>query len=304
MAEQKNSSGVATIVGRPNTGKSTLLNTILGEKISIVSSVAQTTRYNIRGVLTDKRGQIVFIDTPGMHLPRNRMGTCLVRQIDDAIDSCDVIIHLVDVTEAPGEEENLIVGKINKTKARIIVGLNKIDLKAVFLTSYIQLWEQARGKSIQDLTDELVLMPLSALRGTNVEALVEQTFAFLPKGAQLYPADVLSDFPQRLAIADIIREKLFVLLHKEVPYSIGVYVDEFQQRSKTLAYIHAVILVERSTQRMIVLGKGGQMLKEVGQRARSEIETLLEKKVFLESEVKVKPGWQQDPAILKELALL
>ncbi|MDD5167170.1 MAG: GTPase Era, partial [Candidatus Omnitrophica bacterium] len=184
--------GTVAIVGRPNTGKSTLLNVILGEKVSIVSGVAQTTRYKIRGIFTDGRGQIVFVDTPGMHLPRERMGSCLMRQIDEAIAECDLIIHLVDVTEAPGREESLVIEKIKDRGVPIILGLNKIDLKAVFLDTYIKLWEQVKGKKVQDMPSDLVLMPLCALKGTNADKLLTEIFLHLPQGSILYPQDIVS----------------------------------------------------------------------------------------------------------------
>lgn len=291
-------------MGRSNTGKSTLLNNILADKVSIVSTVAQTTRYKIKGIFTDERGQIVFIDTPGMHLPRTRMGSCMLRQIDEAIAECDLIIHLADVTEAPGREENLVIEKIKDSNVPIILGLNKIDLKSVFLDNYIKLWEEVKGKKVQDIGKDFILMPLSGLKGINVDKLVETVFEHLPAQEMLYPEDMLSDFPQRLAIADIIREKLFSLMHKEVPYSLAVYIDEMQPRTNKLIYIRAVILVERDSQKAIVIGASGEVLKMVGQQARLEIEGLLEKKVFLETQVKVEPHWQQDPVALKKLSFL
>jgi len=296
--------GSVAIVGRPNTGKSTLLNNILEEKVSIVTSVAQTTRYKIKGILTDERGQIVFIDTPGMHRPKTRMGSCLLRQIDEAIVECDLIIHLVDVTEAPGKGENSVIEKIKNSNVAIILGLNKIDLKSVFLDNYIKLWEEVKGKKTQDMTQDFILMPLSALKGTNVDKLVETIFLHLPQSPLLYPKDIVSDFPQRLVIADIIREKLFSVMHKEIPYSLAVYIDEMQPRSNKLIYIRAVILVERDSQKAIVIGKEGQVLKTIGQQARIEIEALLERKIFLETQVKVKVNWQDDPFILRQLAFL
>jgi GTP-binding protein Era len=296
--------GSVAIVGRSNTGKSTLLNNILADKVSIVSTVAQTTRYKIKGIFTDERGQIVFIDTPGMHLPRTRMGSCMLRQIDEAIAECDLIIHLADVTEAPGREENLVIEKIKDSNVPIILGLNKIDLKSVFLDNYIKLWEEVKGKKVQDIGKDFILMPLSGLKGINVDKLVETVFEHLPAQEMLYPEDMLSDFPQRLAIADIIREKLFSLMHKEVPYSLAVYIDEMQPRTNKLIYIRAVILVERDSQKAIVIGASGEVLKMVGQQARLEIEGLLEKKVFLETQVKVEPHWQQDPVALKKLSFL
>ncbi len=296
--------GCVAIVGRPNTGKSTLLNNILGEKVSIVSGVAQTTRYKIKGIFTDERGQIVFLDTPGMHLAKNRLNSCLLRQIDEAVAECDLILHLVDVTEAPGKEESFIIEKIKDSKAPLILGLNKIDLKAVFLDSYIKLWEGLRGKKVQEMGQDFVLMPLSALKGINLDKLLGEIFPHLPEGPRLYPEDILSDFPQRLAVADIIREKLFYAMHKEIPYSLAVYIEDMQPRSNQLIYIRAIILVERDSQKAIVIGENGEVLKMVGQQARLEIEGLLEKKVFLETQVKVEPRWQQDPDMLKKLAFL
>lgn len=296
--------GMVAIVGRPNTGKSTLLNYILAEKVAIVSTVPQTTRYKIKGIFTDERGQIVFIDTPGMHISRHRLGKSMLRQIDEAVDECDLVIHLVDATELPGEEERLMVDKIREVKVPIILGLNKIDLNPRFLDSYIKLWEEIKGKRITELTESIILMPLSALKGMNVDKLIDAIFIHLPEGRLFYPPDTLTDSPQRLAIADIIREKLFNLMHKEVPHSLAVYIDEMQSRRDKLIYIRAVILVERDSQKAIVVGKDGEILKEVGIKARQELETLLEKKVFLETFVKVKPGWRQDPEILRQLGYI
>ncbi len=299
--QKKLHSGTVSIVGRPNTGKSTLLNYILKEKITIVSEVPQTTRYKIRGIFTDERGQIVFIDTPGMHISKHRLGKFLFNQINEAIEGCDLIIHLVDTTELTGQEERLMVEKLKGIKVPIILGLNKIDANPKFLDSYIKLWEEEKNKKITELTNDLILMPLSALRGTNLDKLIDTIFSHLPEGDLLYPEDIISDFPQRLALADIIREKLFLFLRKEVPHSLAVYIDQMEKRTDKLIYIHAVIIVERASQKIIVIGRGGQILKEAGQKARQEIELLLEKKVFLETTVKVKPDWRQNPQILREL---
>ncbi len=296
--------GVVAIVGRPNTGKSTLLNAILGEKVSIVSDIPQTTRYQIKGIFTDKRGQIIFIDTPGMHLPNQRLGSLMVRQIEEAVEGSNVIVYLVDTNDAPGKEENLMMQRLKEVKVPIILGLNKVDAKAVFLDTYIKIWEELKGKSVHEMADSLVLMPLSSLQGTNVTKLVDIIFKLLPRGELLYPEDVLSDFPQRLALADIIREKLFQVMRQEIPHFLAVYVDEMQPRSPKLTYIRAVILVERQSQKAIVVGKYGGVLKEIGKLARQEFEGLLEKKVFLETQVKVKPGWRENVEILRQLGHL
>lgn len=296
--------GIAAIVGRPNTGKSTLLNAILGEKVSIVSDIPQTTRYQIKGILTDKRGQAVFIDTPGMHLPNQRLGSLMVRQIEEALESSNVIVYLVDTNDAPGREENLMMQRLKDAKVPIILGLNKIDAKAVFLDTYIKIWEELKGKTAHEMADSLVLMPLSSLQGTNVTKLVDTIFKLLPRGELLYPEDVVSDFPQRLALADIIREKLFQVMRQEIPHFLAVYIDEMQSRSPKLTYIRAVILVERQSQKVIVVGRDGGVLKEIGKLAREEIEGLLEKKVFLETQVKVKSGWRENLEILRQLGHL
>jgi len=293
--------GIVSIVGRPNSGKSTLLNNILGEKVAIVSDIPQTTRYQIRGILNDDRGQIIFIDTPGMHRPRNRLGVCLVRQIEQAIQGCDLIVHLVDTTKPPGDEESLVIDRIKDFSGPIILGLNKIDLRPVFLNAYIEIWEKAKAKKVEEMTDSFILIPISALKGINLNELTAIIFKFLPEGPLLYPQDIISDFPQRLALADIIREKLFYLMRQEIPHSLAVYIEEIQPRSNNLIYIRAIILIERDSQKSIVIGKDGRILKEIGELARLEIETLLEKKIFLETHVKVKPGWQQDPLILRQL---
>ena len=296
--------GVVAIIGRPNTGKSTLLNHILQEKVAIVSKIPQTTRYKIKGIFTDPRGQIVFIDTPGMHIPKHSMGKYMLRQIDDAIAACDLLIHLVDTTKPLGEEERLVIEKIKDAKIPIVLGLNKIDVNPKFLNDYIEAWEEAKNKKVTELTDNFKLIPLSALSGTNLDKLLEVIFQTLPQGEMLYPKDMLTDLPQRLAIADIIREKLFELLRQEIPHSLAVYIEAMQPRSHKLIYIRAIILIERESQKSIIIGKQGEFLKEAGSRAREEIEKLLEKKIFLETFVKVKPHWRQDHQILKQLGYI
>lgn len=302
--EKKLHCGAVALVGRPNTGKSTLLNYILGEKVAIVSTVPQTTRHKIKGIFTDSRGQIVFIDTPGMHLSSQRMGKLMLREIDLAIAGSDLVIHLVDTQEPPGEEEELVLNKLKNVKVPVILGLNKIDCRARFLPSYIKLWEEQKGKKIQELSNQVLLVPLSGKTGTNVDKLLATVFEYLPQGDFLYPPEILTDFPQRLAIAEIIREKLFALMRQEVPHSLAVYIEEIQPRPRKLIYIRAVIIVERSSQKAIVVGRGAGILKTVGLQSRPEIATLLGQRVYLETQVKVKPGWREDPEILRLLGYL
>lgn len=301
MKEKNLRCGIVAIVGRPNVGKSTLLNYILGEKVAIVSAVPQTTRTQIRGIFNDKRGQIVFLDTPGLHIPKTKLGKFMNISAEDAIMGADVVLHLVDTSESPGEEENIIVEKLKDVKAPIVLGLNKIDLGGEYLPKYIKLWEEKRQKPITELTDSLISIPISSLKGYNVDRLLEVLFSNLAEGPELYPPDILTDFPRKLAVADIIREKLFLFMREEVPHSIAVLVNEITERSDKLIFIRAEILVERPSQRMIIIGKKGEMLKKVGTLSRKELEGYFGKKIFLELWVKVEEDWRRDPQLLKEL---
>lgn len=296
--------GIAAIVGRTNTGKSTLLNSILGKKVAIVSKVPQTTRNIIRGILNEKRGQIVFVDTPGLHKPKHRLGKYMNILAEDSAEGADVIIHLADASENIGEEEEMIVSYLAKAKAPVVLALNKIDLGGKFISEYLKLWEEKKGKPVAELTKELTVIPVSALKGTNIDMLLDELFSLMPEGPQLYPEDMLSDFPQKLAYADIIREKLFECMRQEMPHSIAVLVEEFIERSKALTYIRAEIFVERDSQKGMVIGDKGQIVKKVGSLARQELEELLGKKVYLELSVKVKENWRQDQEILRRMGMV
>lgn len=294
-------SGIVSIVGRPNVGKSTLLNAIIGEKVSIVSQVPQTTRQQVRGIYTDERGQIVFIDTPGMHLGGDRLDKFMNRSSLSTLQDTDVIIHLVDSSEQTGQEEDYVVGRLKGLKTPIIVGLNKVDRgKGKYIAEYVKLWEDSTGKSIQELTN-LTLLPLSALNGTNVDKLLDMLFEFLPEGPLLYPEDVITDLPRHMAMADLVREKLFRVMREEVPHSIAVRIESAQPKKGKVLHIRAVITVERDSQKEIVIGKKGAVLKEAGTLARADLEELLGQKVFLELYVKAAKNWRDDPAQLEEM---
>jgi len=304
MEKKKFKSGFVAIIGRPNVGKSTLLNAILGEKVSIVSNVPQTTRHQIRGIHTDERGQIVFIDTPGIHLGKDKLDKYMNRASFGSIDSVDVVLHLVDASEATGVEEKHVVSKLNKCGKPIIVGLNKVDItKGKFVPEYIQLWEQTRGVPMTEITD-LVLLPLSGLKGTNVKKLLDMLFEQLPEGPLLYPEDTITDLPRQMAMADLIREKLFVLMREEVPHSIAVLIDHVQPKKGKVLHIKATILVERESQKEIVIGKNGAILKEVGSQARKDLEDLLDNKVFLELYVKTASNWREDYSTLEDMGYI
>jgi GTP-binding protein Era len=294
-------SGMVAIVGRPNVGKSTLLNAILGEKVSIVSDVPQTTRHQIRGIHTDERGQIVFVDTPGIHSGKDKLDKYMNRASLGCIDSMDAVIHLVDASEKTGLEEQHVISRLNKCGKPIIVGLNKIDItKGKFVPEYIKLWEDTRGVAITDMKD-LVLFPLSALKGTNVKKLVDILFEQLPQGPLLYPADAITDFPKRMAMADLVREKLFLLMREEIPHSIAVIIEGVQPKKGKVLHIRAAILVERESQKEIVIGKGGAILKQVGTEARKDLEELVDSKVFLELFVKTSSNWREDYGTLEDM---
>jgi GTP-binding protein Era len=294
-------SGMVAIVGRPNVGKSTLLNAILGEKISIVSDVPQTTRHQIRGIYTGERGQIVFIDTPGIHVGRDKLDKYMDRVSLGSVDSVDAVIHMVDASEKTGPEEQHVVSRLNKCGKPIIVGLNKIDItKGKFVPEYIKLWEEVRGVPIQEMKD-LILFPLSALKGTNVKKLLDLLFEQMPQGPFLYPEDTITDFPKRMAMADLIREKLFLLMREEIPHSIAVIIEGVQPKRGKVLHIRAAILVERESQKEIVIGKAGAILKQVGSEARKDLEELVGSKVFLELFVKAASHWREDYSTLEDM---
>ena len=297
-------SGMVAIVGRPNVGKSTLLNAILGEKVSIVSDVPQTTRYQIRGIHTDERGQIVFIDTPGIHAGRDKLDKYMDRASLGSIDSVDAVIHMVDASEKTGLEEKHVISRLHKCGKPIIVGLNKIDItKGKFVPEYIQLWEEVRGVPISEMKD-LILLPLSALKGTNVKKLIDLLFEQMPQGPFLYPEDTITDFPKRMAMADLIREKLFLLMREEIPHSIAVIIEGVQPKRGKVLHIRAAILVERESQKEIVIGKAGAILKQVGSEARKDLEELVDSKVFLELFVKARSNWREDYSMLEDMGFV
>jgi GTP-binding protein Era len=297
-------SGMVAIVGRPNVGKSTLLNAILGEKVSIVSDVPQTTRHQIKGIHTDGRGQIVFIDTPGIHAGKDKLDKYMNRASLGSIDSVEAVIHMVDASEKTGLEEKHVISRLNKCGKPIIVGLNKIDTtKGKFVPEYIKLWEEARGVPMTEMKD-LTLFPLSALKGTNVTKLIDLLFEKMPEGPFLYEADTITDFPRRMAMADLIREKLFHLMKEEIPHSIAVIIEGVQPKKGKVLHIRAAIFVERESQKEIVIGKAGAILKQVGTEARKDLEELVESKVFLELFVKTSSNWREDYTTLEDMGFV
>ena len=292
--------GMVAIVGRPNVGKSTLLNCILEEKVAIVSPVPQTTRNQVRGIYNNECGQIVFVDTPGLHFGRDQLDRFMNHSAYGIAGDVDCLIYLVDVNAPVGQDEQRIAERLSALNIPIIFGLNKVDAGDRYIPEYISLWEKVRGKSVHD-DESLTLLPLSPQNDIHIHKLVDILLEKLPEGPPLYPRDTICDVPQRMAIADIIREKLFLDMRQEVPHSIAVVIEEMEKVSRKTWHIRALILVEKESHKMIVIGKSGQNLKNAGVQARAEIEQLLESKVFLESYVKVKKNWRDDLSLLEEM---
>lgn len=295
MTETTFRSGFVAIVGRPNVGKSTLLNQIIGQKIAIMSDKPQTTRNKIQGVYTTAEGQVVFIDTPGIHKPKTKLGDYMVKAAASALKEVDLIYFLVDVTEEFGAGEQFIIEQLKQTKTPVFLVLNKID--QVHPGALLPIIDQYRTK--MNFTE---VIPVSAIQGNNVNTLLQQTLKRMPEGPQYYPVDAVTDHPERFVIAELIREKILQLTREEVPHSIAVEIEQMQEReTANTVYIGAVIYTERDSQKRIIIGKNGRMLKEVGQLARKDIETLLGSRIFLELWVKVKKDWRNRAQLLHHL---
>lgn len=298
---QKKKCGFVAILGRPNVGKSTLLNALLKEKISIVSSVPQTTRFRIRGILNLENAQIIFIDTPGLHLFKDDLALYLNNIAKKSVEDTDLILYLVDVTRSIGNEEMVIMNfLLNYNHLPMIMGLNKIDLGTDFLNHYIERWE-ALLKEKKKENPVKFYIPLSAKKGKNLDKLTEAIINLLPERDFLfYPEKETTDFPLSFRISEIIREKLLLFLKEELPHSCAVIVEEMEEK-ENIVYIYASILVNRTSQKKIIIGKGGSFIKKIGTEARKDLELLLKRKVYLELYVKVIKDWQKRPRILKEI---
>lgn len=293
MIDKEYVSGFVSIVGRPNVGKSTLLNRILGEKIVAVSDKPQTTRTVIRGIVSDEHSQIVFVDTPGIHEARSRINRAMVDAAFGAISGIDVLLLVVDATAAI--DETFVREITGKCSCPVFLVLNKIDL----IEPKERLLEvMARYTSLHDFAE---IVPLSAQSGNNVERLITVVRERLPEGVAYFPDDILTDQPEKVVCAELIREKIFRLTNEEVPYGTAVVVDAFTERENGVIAISATILVERDGQKGIVIGKRGAMLKKIGEQARRDIERLLDTRIYLELFVKVQERWTERTAVLREL---
>lgn len=286
-------SGYVAITGKPNVGKSTLLNAFLGEKLSIVTPKAQTTRNMITGILTKENYQIIFLDTPGIFEPVYKLQKIMVRSALRAITESDVLILLADALTTPDEFEKEVLRKIGKIDKKTILALNKIDkIQKEALLPLIEEYHSHFG--FEDI------VPISALKGNGISQLLDLIVNYLPKGEMCYPQDQLSNLPERFFIAEIIREKLFFQTQQEIPYSTTVQTEEVKEREDGKIYIRANIYVERISQKGIIIGDKGRMLKKIGQLAREDIEKWMSAPVYLDIWVSVKSDWRDKESYLKE----
>ena len=299
MGKKEFKSGFVIFLGRPNVGKSTLLNALVENKVSIISPIPQTTRHQIKGILNLENAQIIFVDTPGIHSFEDKLASHLNVVAKRAIEGCDLIIYVVDVSRRPGKEEEQLMRIITRQKIKTIMVLNKIDLGIKFFNDYIDMWKREVEESRKN-DPMLYYIPLSAKTGRDVDKLKDSIVGNLPESHPYYDTGTLTDFPPKFRIADIIREKLFLRLKEEIPHSIAVEVEQISEKKKVVS-VKANIYVKRNSQKRIVVGKGGAILKEVGSLSRLEIEKIYDKKVFLDVWVKVLGDWQNRPRILKEL---
>ncbi|MCS7215899.1 MAG: GTPase Era, partial [Thermodesulfovibrio sp.] len=277
---------------RPNVGKSTLLNTVVGEKISIVTEKPQTTRNRIIGIKNLPNAQIIFVDTPGIHRPRNKLGEFMVKEAQEAMDMVDLLVLMVE-PESPTDDELEIIKKLNKLNKPVILVINKIDKVAKQnLLPIIDLYK--------DIYPFKEIIPISALKNDGVERLVERIVYYLPESPKLYPEDMLTDQAERFMVAEFIREKIMKYTHDEIPYSVAVDVERWEETEKIIN-IGANIYVEREGQKIIIIGKKGERLKKIATEARLDIEKFLGTKVFLEVWVKVRKKWRQKDMLLKSL---
>lgn len=293
MTNQSFKSGFITIIGRPNVGKSTFLNRVIGQKIAIMSDKAQTTRNTIQGVLTTDDAQLVFIDTPGIHKPKHRLGDFMVKLAENTLNEVDAVMFMINAEEGFGRGDQYIIDRLASVKKPVYLIINKID--RIHPDDLFKLITQYKDKY-----DFKEIVPISALEGNNVDHLLEVLTDQLEEGPQYYPKDQVTDHPERFIISELIREKVLHHTREEVPHSIAVVVEKIEKNPDEKVLVQATIIVERSTQKGIVIGKQGTMLKKIGHQARRDIERLLGNKVYLELWVKVKKDWRNQERYLSE----
>ena len=287
-------SGFVAVVGRPNVGKSTLINALIDDKIVIVSDKAQTTRNRIVCVYTDEKKQIVFMDTPGIHKPKHKLGEFMVDQAVDSLREVEAVLFVVAANEKRGPGDNFVIEQLKKVNVPVFLIMNKIDtMEKQDLLEAIVSYENSYPFE--------AVVPISAKEKDNIEEVVNLLETHLPEGPKYFPDDMITDQPERLIISDIVREKILLQTHDEIPHAIAVDVDEMKTREDGTTYVRATIYVERDSQKGIIIGKQGTMLKTIGRQARGDVERLLATKVFLDLWVKVKKDWRNKSGMLSEL---
>ncbi|EMF0623603.1 GTPase Era [Enterococcus hirae] len=291
MLEHK--SGFVAIVGRPNVGKSTLLNRIVGQKIAIMSDKAQTTRNKIQGVYTTPEAQLIFIDTPGIHKPKHRLGDFMVESAYSALREVDAVLFMISADQKRGRGDDFIIERLKNVQSPVYLIINKID----------KVHPDELLGIIEDYSAQMPfaqVVPISATEGNNVDRLMEVLIAEMPEGPQYFPDDQVTDHPEYFIVSELIREKVLFLTRDEVPHSVAVVVNSMKRNENDKIQIQATIIVERDSQKGIIIGKGGKMLKEIGTKARKDIENLLGDKVFLELWVKVQKDWRDKRVYLQD----
>jgi GTP-binding protein Era len=291
--KEKHKSGFVAIVGRPNAGKSTLINRLVGQKVAIVTSKPQTTRNRIQGFVTRPEGQIVFIDTPGLHSPDSALGRQMMHEVAAALEGIDVLLLMVDASRTPPHADDFLLERAKRFTGKTILALNKVDgLPKEKLLPLIEAYNKAFPFT--------AIVPISALKGTGCEELLGEIFRLLPEGEPYFPEDQVTDQPERFLAAEIVREKAIQAMYHELPYALAVKVDKYEDLPKLLR-IEATMNVERDSQKKILIGRKGEMLKKIGTQARKELEGLVDKKIYLGLFVKVVPNWRENPHSVREL---
>ena len=286
-------SGFVSIIGRPNVGKSTLLNRIVGQKVAIMSDVPQTTRNKIQGVVTSDDSQIVFIDTPGIHKPQTRLNDFMLKSAYSTFNEVDLVLFMVNAAEKRGAGDNFILEKLKNLRTPKFLVINKID----------QVKPEELLKIIMDYTSDNEfneVIPISAIQGNNVDEMMVTIKKYMPEGPQFYPDDQVTDHPEYFVVSEFIREKILQLTKEEVPHSVAVVVESMLRNEDDKVHVHATIIVDRTSQKGIITGKGGKMLKEIGVRARRDIEAMLGDKIYLELWVKVQKDWRDKQSYLQD----
>lgn len=286
-------SGFVAIVGRPNVGKSTLLNRVVGQKIAIMSDKAQTTRNKIQGVYTTDDAQLIFIDTPGIHKPKHRLGDFMVETAYSALREVDVTLFMISADQKRGKGDDFIIERLRQSQTPVFLVINKFD----------KVHPDALLAIIEDYSSQMdfaEIVPISATEGNNFETLMKLLIDEMPEGPQYFPEDQITDHPEYFIVSELVREKVLLLTRDEVPHSVAVVVDSMKRDHNDKVHIQATIIVERDSQKGIIIGKGGKMLKQIGTKARLDIEHLLDDKVFLELWVKVQKDWRDKQTFLTD----